>query len=106
MRRAARTDDNHAAVMRCLRKAGAEVTDLSKVGQGCPDLLVSHAGKWYLVEVKDGQKAPSQRKLTPAQHEWHKKQMAHVCVVENEHDALKALGLIPIDWREVLGDRR
>lgn len=40
MRRAARTDGIHAAIVQALRKVGCQVLDLSRVGQGCPDLLV------------------------------------------------------------------
>jgi hypothetical protein len=40
------------------------------VGQGVPDLLVGLRGKTYLMEIKDGQKPPSDQKLTPDQLEW------------------------------------
>ena len=63
MRLAARTDANHAAVVRALRQVGASVLDLSRVGQGCPDLLVGYQGKNFLVEVK----ATAKKKLTKDQ---------------------------------------
>jgi len=55
MRRAARVDRNHAEIVDALRKCGARVLDLSRVGRGCPDLLV-HVGRLLvLVEVKTPQ---------------------------------------------------
>ena len=78
MRRAARTDANHAAIRDALRKAGASVVDTSSVGGGFPDLVVGFVlcRPWavmrvnYLVEVKDGTRRPSERELTPAQREF------------------------------------
>lgn len=63
-RYARRTDDNHAVVVEALRNAGAVVRSLAKVGDGCPDLLVGYRGRTLLMEVKDGAKPPSARKLT------------------------------------------
>jgi len=71
MRRAARTDANQAELVKALRKVGATVQPLHAVGSGCPDLLVGFRGVNYLIEVKDGEKSPSQRVLTPDQVEWH-----------------------------------
>lgn len=71
MRRAAKIDANHREVADALARCGAWVIDCSAVGQGFPDLLVSHRGKLMLVEVKDGAKSPSRRKLTPAQVDFH-----------------------------------
>ncbi len=72
MRRAARTDDNHEAVRTAFRKCGCTVKDTSAVGGGFPDLLVSSRNlPAFLVEVKDGKKPPSARKLTPDQEDFH-----------------------------------
>ena len=68
---AKRVDDNHARIVLALRKIGCSVTSLAAVGGGVPDLLVGLAGRNYLIEVKDGQKPPSRRKLTPDQQSWH-----------------------------------
>lgn len=67
MRRAARVDGNHSDIAAALRQAGCSVLDLSRVGQGCLDLLVSRNGQTWFIEVKDGRKPPSERCLTPAQ---------------------------------------
>ena len=65
-----RTDENQQAIIDALRAEGASVQSLSSVGAGCPDLLVGSAGKNFLVEVKDGEKCPSRRTLTPDQKKW------------------------------------
>jgi len=49
-----------------MRKMGASVTDLSKVGKGCPDLLVGINQKTAIVEIKSSSKA----KYTSHQEKW------------------------------------
>ena len=71
MRRAARQDANHKEIVKALVGAGAVVCDLSGVGNGCPDILVGFSGRTFLLEIKDGSKLPSQRKLTEDQVIWH-----------------------------------
>lgn len=70
MRRAAKVDANHRAVVNLFRAYGCSVQSLAAVGDGVPDLLVGRFGRSHLVEVKDGSKPPSQRKLTKAQVAW------------------------------------
>ncbi len=92
MRRAARKDKNQNDIADALTKAGATVTDLSKAGGGVTDLLVSYGRKWFVLEVKNPNVPASDRKLTPAQVEWHAKQRAPVHVVMTPDQALNAIG--------------
>jgi hypothetical protein len=71
MRRASKVDRNHGAIRDALRQLGATVYDMSAVGRGMPDLLVTHRRYDYWIEVKDGAKVPSARKLTEAQADLH-----------------------------------
>lgn len=72
MRRAARTDANHALIVAGLRACGARVLSLAAVGKGCPDLLIWHPVRGYqMYELKDGNKPPSAQKLTPDQVAFH-----------------------------------
>ena len=92
MRRAAKTDRNHAEVAHAITQCGAWVIDCSAVGQGFPDLLVSHRGKLMMVEIKDGSKPPSARKLTPSQVEFHARAKANgvpVHIVETLEQAIE-----------------
>jgi len=91
MRRQARVDANQAEIVEALRKIGASVQPLHAVGQGCPDLLVGWRGIVSLLEVKDGSKPPSARKLTEDQVKWHAEWRGQVAVVENVEQAIEAI---------------
>jgi len=87
--RAKRTDANHVEIVEALRRRGYLVQSLAAVGCGVPDLLV-WCGRWVLLEVKDGEKCPSARELTPAEKSWHKLCKIHgaaVHVVNSEAEA-------------------
>lgn len=95
MRRAARTDANHADIAKAMRGMGAYVVDCSQVGNGFPDLMVGWRGRWELVEIKDGSKVPSARKLTAYQMVFHadaERVGCKVHVVTNVDEALAVLG--------------
>ena len=96
MRRAARVDCIHSAVVSALRAHGRRVLDLSRVGNGCPDLLVTFGGHLLLMEVKRplGPKGGSSKsKLRASQvefaHQWP------VIVVRSVAEALAATGIPP-----------
>jgi hypothetical protein len=95
MRRAARVDANHEQVVVALQAAGATVQSLAAVGQGVPDLLVGFQGKTLLLEIKDGKKPPSARRLTEQQLVWHGAwRGGPVAVVDGPDAALRALGVL------------
>jgi hypothetical protein len=88
-RRAARVDANHAAIVAALRAVGADVLDLSRVGEGCPDILIHHRlTGTMLIEIKDGDKSPSKRKLTEAQEQFHRAWRGRLAVVTSVGAAL------------------
>jgi hypothetical protein len=91
MRRAAKVDANQAEIVAALRQIGASVQPLHAVGQGCPDLLVGWRGMVSLLEIKDGSKPPSARKLTPDQEKWHAAWRGQVAVVETVEQAIAAI---------------
>lgn len=73
MRRAARIDANHVDVVKALRAVGCRVLSLAAVGKGVADLLIlDRNGRLRLLEVKDGAKPPSGRRLTDAQERFHR----------------------------------
>ena len=93
MRRRACVDENQPEVIKALRAVGASVQPLHAVGQGVPDLLVGWNLRNYLVEVKDGTRPPSERKLTLAQEKWHREWRGQVLVVKSLDEALAIVGL-------------
>jgi len=84
MRRAARLDGNHKAIVEAYEKRGARVLSLAAVGRGVPDLLVCYRGRVHLVEVK-----MPQGKLRQAQDEFLK--WWPVRVVRDEQDVIAHL---------------
>lgn len=92
MRRAARVDANQEQVVSALRACGAYVRIVTQ-GDGLPDLLVGYRGYTLLLEVKDGRKPPSARKLTEAEEkffqEWQGGLLAKVESVDEALDILK-----------------
>jgi hypothetical protein len=92
MRHAARIDANQEQIVFALRAMGATVRVVTQ-GNGLPDLLVGFRGVTILMEVKDGQKVPSARKLTPAEQkffdEWRGGIVAIVNSVDEAIDLLK-----------------
>lgn len=93
--RAARIDANHEQIVSALRSAGATVQSLAGVGQGVPDLLVGFQGKTLLMEIKDGRKTPSERRLTDAQLKWHGAwRGGPLAIVDGPDAALRMLGVL------------
>lgn len=86
MRRAARVDGNHSAVADAFCAMGCSVVSLAAHGKGVPDLLVGVAGRNLLVEVKDGRKAPSRRRLTPDQAAFKAGWRGSILYVDNMSD--------------------
>ena len=91
MRKAAKTDRNQIEIVDALRQIGASVQSLAATGKGCPDLLVGYRGINYLMEIKDGDKVPSARKLTIDQEHWHSVWHGSVHIVKSLNEALKIL---------------
>ncbi len=91
---AARVDANQPEIVKDLRAIGATVQPLHQVGKGCPDLLVGFRGINHLLEVKDGDKPPSKRRLTPAEQRWHDEWRGQRAIVKNVDEAYKVIGAI------------
>jgi hypothetical protein len=72
-----RTDANQVEIVKRARQLGVKVLILSEVGKGCPDTLwllpkvEKNPFKLVLVEIKDGSKIPSARKLTVDEQKFH-----------------------------------
>lgn len=96
MRRRGKIDGNQREVVAALRAIGATVQSLADIGAGCPDLLVGFRGVTWVMEVKDGRKPPSARRLTPAEARWlYSWRGGPACVVECAEDAVAAVRCRP-----------
>lgn len=70
MRRDSKTDRNQTEIVDFFKKMGVSVVVTSSVGHGFTDLVLGYSGLTVLCEVKDGEKPPSKRRLTPAQKQF------------------------------------
>ena len=96
MRLVARRDGNERRVIDALRACGAYVKQINDAGAF--DLLVfyrnpnSKTEHTLLLEVKDGDKPPSARGLTPAEQKFHDEWPGdNLHIVNSEHEALDIL---------------
>lgn len=88
-----RTDDNQTEIVKALRSIGCSVAITSAVGSGFPDLVVGrHSCGTLLLEVKDGRKPPSKRKLTEAELRFHGSWLGGpIAVVDSVESAIRAI---------------
>jgi hypothetical protein len=92
MRRRAKVDANHASVVQALRSVGWTVFDTSRLGNGFVDAVAARRGRVEFIEIKDGHKVPSARKLTAKESSFHQAcQLAGVTVriIESVSEALE-----------------
>ena len=90
--RAAKVDANQTLIVYAFRTLGCEVAHTHMVGKGFPDIVVKCCGV-RLVEIKDGAKPPSARKLTEAEAAFHETWPVHI--VETVGDVVRLVR----EWR-------
>ena len=93
MRTAARTDSNQTEIVTALRKRGAVVLITSQL-KNCFDCLVCFNGSIHMVEIKDGKKPPSARKLTDGEIAFKAKVESVQCVYNVVNSIEEAIALI------------
>lgn len=76
-----RVDANHWSVVATFKRLGWFVVSTADMGSGFPDLFVAKSGVMRQIEVKDGAKPPSKRKLTPDEVVYHRDLAAVGCPV-------------------------
>lgn len=78
-------DDNQLEIVKALEAIGCDVLEI-----GWPvDLLCGFRCRNFLIEVKDPNKPPSKRRLTPEQDEFFKTWRGQVRKVETAEDAIQ-----------------
>lgn len=95
MRRAAKVDRNQSEIVQVFRKLGFSVVLLHRAGDGVPDTILGRSRVNTLVEIKDGKKRPSERKLTPKQEVFFRTWKGDARVIESVDDALKLAKELP-----------
>ena len=86
MRRAAKADQNQPEIVAEFRRLGWTVAHTHQVGKGFPDIVVARADRIELVEIKDGKKPPSARKLTPDEQQFHDAWPSGIAIVTSVED--------------------
>ena len=87
-----RTDSNHAEIIKALRKIpNLSVFSTHEVGKGFPDIVIGYKGINYLIEIKDGNKPPSARKLTDAELKFHNNWHGQIKIITNLDEVLNLL---------------
>ena len=85
-------DGNQELIVSGLLKVGVKVLRLG--GKNVPDLLVGYRQKLALLELKDGSRYPSQRRLRPGQQRFADEWQGYpVFKVESLADAFRCLGI-------------
>jgi len=95
MRYKLKKDEHHAAIARELKAGGFCVCDLSRVGCGVPDLLVSRNGVWVLVEIKTpkGLKTALERR-SAGQIEFHAKAKGPIITAYTASEVIHEFNLL------------
>lgn len=95
MRRAARRDSNHAQITHALEDVGYSVLDLSRVGAGCPDILVGGICRLtgrpmsWLMEIKT-----ATGKVRPGQDAFRAAWRGPIAIVRTVDDAYRIVGVL------------
>ena len=85
-------DANEPQIIEALEAMGCSVEQLPG-GKGRPDLLVGEPRyvSNLILEIKDGDKPPSKRKLNPRQVDWHANWKGQRAVVRSVAEAIMVL---------------
>lgn len=92
-----KVDANQKEIMGKLRMIpGVTVATTHTIGKGFPDIVIGYKGLNYLVEIKDGSKPPSQRKLTKDEVSFHSNWTGQLQTCNNFYEILKMLCIEPM----------
>lgn len=83
-----RTDANQGEIIQALRQVGASVQPLTRVKDGCPDILVGFHGCNYLMEIKT-----DEGRVTPDELTWFQRWNGQAEIVKNISEALRVIGV-------------
>lgn len=81
-------DDNQKEVVALFRKLGWYVLIVSQL-KNCCDIIVSKGGRTVAIEIKDGKKPASARKLSAGEKEFRDNWLGEWRLVETDNDVIK-----------------
>ena len=87
-RRAAKVDDNQKQVVALFRKLGWYVLIISQL-KNCCDIIVSKNNITIAIEIKDGKKPPSSRKLSEGELKFESEWLGLYELVICDEDVIK-----------------
>lgn len=87
-RRAAKVDDNQSEIVKAFRATGWTVLIISQL-KNCCDIMISKNGRTVAIEIKDGAKPPSARKLSEGEQKFKDAWQGEYALVESIEDVLK-----------------
>jgi hypothetical protein len=85
--RNARVDDNQPEIVKEFRRLGWYVLIISQL-KNCCDIMVSKGGVTIAIEIKDGSKPPSARKLSKGEQEFKDDWLGRWELVESIDDVI------------------
>jgi len=88
MRTAARIDDNQPEIVKEFRRLGFSVLLISQL-KNCADILISRDKFTAIIEIKDGKKSPSQRRLTEGEQKFKDSWQGRYYLCESIEDVNK-----------------
>mgnify|MGYP001582286321 CR=1 FL=1 len=100
---ARRRDENHAEIKGVFESLDCSVIDVAGAPCGF-DLIVGYKTQAIAVEVKDGSKPPSARKLTLNENNAHNAWRGPKCVVKNNDEAVLVAKLLRARHFSVVSD--
>lgn len=83
-----KADDNQKAIAEAFRRLKFSYHHTHQLGKGFPDGIAGRSGLNYLIEIKDGSKVESKRKLTPDEQKFHETWLGQVVIIESVTDVI------------------
>jgi len=93
MFRAAKVDENQPEIVKAFRRLGFTVLIISQL-KNCCDIIVSKKGRTIAVEIKDGKKLPSQRKLSEGEQKFRDNWQGEYALIESIDDVIEIVSNI------------
>jgi hypothetical protein len=93
----ARKDSNHVEIVKAFRDLNVSVHDTAQLGDGFPDICVATNQTTVLVEIKDGEKPPSARKLTEDEARFHEQWQGWIEIVYSVDDVINLVKRIRLN---------